>query len=816
MAALTADSLWIQNTWQRRRVPRQALTGVEARWGGQELILAIRGEPPGEKLALRFASAEEGLRWHRVLKDWPQSAGQDEPLSETNPPRGVALVCRAPDVPHEVLGLVEFTDSNRWNADRGLQLRAGIRGADAVLHVERRKIREPGRNARHVSGLAVRVDDEPARQRLRMCWYGAEARATANRLLLLLALDAVFLFLAGALGGGVAPLEMPTGETPSQAAARAGLGVGLVFAWPLALTALLWRLRWPPLLPAAGLAALAVTTGRVLTVWVSHLLAVLATGAPLAASNLWILADPVDWAFVIAGAVLCAMAWRLAAESRRMLPPEAGAPSATRRAWSRGLLGTTGVFALVLLGAAGVARFEASAYLLQPGVDPRREHEALLALNEGAARANQGDLAAAEQSLQRALKLWEALAGRRSAPSTYRSNVAMTLYNLGWIRDREGRDAEAEQFYARAVAIADELAGDPLMDDQFNRTMEGARKALAGLRAGVSAKVLDEKDRAARQRYEEALVRADKGEAEAERLYGEAVDLWEEVLPRATSEPYRTAAVSRLAAAYLTLGELQARSGKRPEAEASLRKAIDYGEKAVAREPERPLPRHNLDVARRTLDGLLDQPLQNEANALCLQERYGDAAALYVKAVREQEEEFRSGQDRATAARRLAFRLDRLAWLLAHCPDARVRDTKGAVNYARRATELQPDVGDYWYTLATAQHRNGDWQDSLGALERLRAREGGYDGSGWLLVAMNRHRLKQHEAARGALRKAVEWIEERQRQAEGNAALRFQFEMMRPALEGLRQEAEDLIEGRDAYGRRLGSLPLRRSLVRLI
>jgi hypothetical protein len=52
------------------------------------------------------------------------------------------------------------------------------------------------------------------------------------------------------------------------------------------------------------------------------------------------------------------------------------------------------------------------------------------------------------------------------------------------------------------------------------------------------------------------------------------------------------------------LGDLQQRLGQRARAEASLRKAVDYGERAVAQEPDRPLPRHDLEVARRLLKGL--------------------------------------------------------------------------------------------------------------------------------------------------------------------------------------------------------------------
>jgi Tfp pilus assembly protein PilF len=72
-------------------------------------------------------------------------------------------------------------------------------------------------------------------------------------------------------------------------------------------------------------------------------------------------------------------------------------------------------------------------------------------------------------------------------------------------------------------------------------------------------------------------------------------------------------------------------------------------------------------------------------------------------------------------------------------------------------------------TLATVQYRNGDWRDSLTSLDKAKAAQKEFDAMDWLLVAMNRHQLKQKEDARGALRKAVAWMEEQQRKAEDDA-----------------------------------------------
>jgi tetratricopeptide (TPR) repeat protein len=804
MAALTPDAIRIQDTWRSQTIALRNLA-VEKRRDGQELALHWGPEASAEKMTLEFASAADGARWYREILQQQQLTA-DSHADCRHQPEGVALVRQAPEVPHVALGRVEFAGYSQWAAARGLQLRAAMLGADAIIELDRQKCREMGWGARHVSGLAVRVEDPDARKRLRLRWYAEEVGAVVNRMLLLLVVLAALLSLVSVFCAGATRLHMPTGETLPEALASTGWGMALVFAWPVVLVGLLRVLRWPQLLRVTGLAVLAATTGRGLTACLAHLLAMATAPDAPADKKALVLAvlDPVDWAFIIIGVVLFLRAWRLARDAVQILPPEAQAAPPARKAWARGLLGVTGVYALLSLGLVANARYEMSAYALQPGVDPKREQQALLALNEGAALGNKGEWAEAEQSLQRSLRLWEELTKARSAPSVYRRNMAQTLYNLGWLRDRQGREVEAEPYYTRAVALADQLAGDPAMDEPFKRCITDARQALADLRSGKSAKALDEKDRAAARKYEEAVVKAQKGEAEAEQLLGEAIALWEELLPQASSEDYRKATTAQVALAYLRLGDLQQQLGKRGPADATLQKAIDYGERAVALDPERPLFKHNLEVARGQLAVLREQIHQGEIDQLCATQHFADAVVRCWQGIKEQEDQVQSGKDRDAAVRRLAYRLDRFAWLLAHCPDEVVRDTKGAVKHARRATELQPDVGDYWYTLAMVQYRNGDWRDSLESLEKAKDKENGFTASEWLLIAMNRHQLKQRDEAKRAMRMAADWLAEQERKAEDNALIRFQLETIRPHIEALRREAERLIEGKDPANSAVG------------
>jgi tetratricopeptide (TPR) repeat protein len=420
------------------------------------------------------------------------------------------------------------------------------------------------------------------------------------------------------------------------------------------------------------------------------------------------------------------------------------------------------------------------------------------------------ELAEAERLYREAIALWEEVLPQAANPAyrkTAPSQLALAFLRLADVQQQQGKRAEAEASLKKAIAYGESAVslepGRPLP----RHNLEIARQMLADLSdpgRAAAFKLLGDKDQSAYRKYEEAQVKAAKGDAAAERLFREAIALWEEVLPEVTNPEYRKGAIAQLALTYLQLAELRQQQGKATEAEAAFTKAIDYGEKAVALDPARPLPRHNLEVARQSLARQREQAHQAELAKLWAAERFADIYDAYVRGIEQQERQVDLGKDREGASRLLAYRLDRFAWFLAHCPDGRVRDSKAAVRRARKATELQPDVADYWYTLAMVQYRNSDWRDSLAALEKLKAKEGGFDASAWFVVAMNRHQLQEKDEARGALRKAVEWIGEMQRKAEDNVQLRIQYELMRPGIEALRREAEALIEGKGAAGDKVG------------
>jgi hypothetical protein len=253
------------------------------------------------------------------------------------------------------VGQVEFTGLTRREADRGLQLRAGLRGADAVVWVWRQRVSDDGHGPHHVQGVAIRVEDEVERSHLRRRWFNEEVRGLVGRSLLLLVTQAALLLLVSVFCANLSGL-IPTGETPQEALKSSALGLGMLYAWPVVLLGLLWALRRPQLLPAAGLAVLAATTGRGLILMAAHLSGVWTTGLPLVGWAGCFLLDPFEWAFIVIGLRLSVRAWRLAGDAQYILPQDGPAMPTTRHGWSRAWLGLSGVFALALLGFLGVAR----------------------------------------------------------------------------------------------------------------------------------------------------------------------------------------------------------------------------------------------------------------------------------------------------------------------------------------------------------------------------------------------------------------------------------------------------------------------------
>jgi tetratricopeptide (TPR) repeat protein len=127
-----------------------------------------------------------------------------------------------------------------------------------------------------------------------------------------------------------------------------------------------------------------------------------------------------------------------------------------------------------------------------------------------------------------------------------------------------------------------------------------------------------------------------------------------------------------------------------------------------------------------------------------------------------------------------------LAWLLATCPDAKVRDPDRAVELARKAVQVAPRVEDYWTTLGVAHYRAGDWKAAVAALDRSAKLRRGGDAIVGLFLAMA-HRKLGNQEARKWYDRAVQWQEKNE---ETLARDRAQAEELRR----FRSEAEEVLE----------------------
>jgi uncharacterized protein HemY len=131
--------------------------------------------------------------------------------------------------------------------------------------------------------------------------------------------------------------------------------------------------------------------------------------------------------------------------------------------------------------------------------------------------------------------------------------------------------------------------------------------------------------------------------------------------------------------------------------------------------------------------------------------------------------------------------LNDFAWLLATCPEPKYRDPPGAVELAKKATELAPDVGAFWNTFGAAQYRAADWQAAVAAFNKSMELRNGGDAHDWFFLAMAHWRLGERDKARQRYDQAVQWIEK------NNQALATQPRLTEE-LRRFRSEAEEVLE----------------------
>ncbi len=115
-----------------------------------------------------------------------------------------------------------------------------------------------------------------------------------------------------------------------------------------------------------------------------------------------------------------------------------------------------------------------------------------------------------------------------------------------------------------------------------------------------------------------------------------------------------------------------------------------------------------------------------------------------------------------------------LAWVLATCPEADLRDPAHAAELAQEAVEQNRDDRYYRNTLGVALYRLGKWNDAVVALEAAMALADGGDSSDWFILAMACWQLDERQQADYWYTRAVRWMQENT--PEDEQLLRFHAE----------------------------------------
>jgi len=187
--------------------------------------------------------------------------------------------------------------------------------------------------------------------------------------------------------------------------------------------------------------------------------------------------------------------------------------------------------------------------------------------------------------------------------------------------------------------------------------------------------------------------------------------------------------------------------------------------------------------------GETDKAISDYSKALDLDQRDGIALVFRGDAYSQLHKfaQARADYEKALKLTPASARLhNALAWLLATCPDAKLRDPERAVNLAKRAVQLAPQVATSWTTLGAAHYRVGEWKAAVAALDKSVALRGG-DAVNWLFLAMAHRKLDNNDEARKCYDQAVQWLEKNK---EALAKNKTQNEELRR----FRSEAEEVLE----------------------
>ncbi len=355
----------------------------------------------------------------------------------------------------------------------------------------------------------------------------------------------------------------------------------------------------------------------------------------------------------------------------------------------------------------------------------------------------------AESAYRQAATGFEQLVQESPANKEYREHWGFTLSNLGGALNRLDRTREARAVLVQAESVMDRLATDfPDLPD--------VPSELAGTQINLG------------------VVLAKLGETgEAEKFYRKAITTLGQLAARFPTIPAHR---SRLGTVQQNLGNLLRRAGHYKEAQAAGRDAVTTIEGLTRDYPK--VPAHQTDLAG-ALFGL--------ALTLTQAGQFAAADEAYTRALGIREK-FQAGSPKNPVYRaELASTCNHLAMLLAWSQGPPYAGAGRAAELARRAVQLEPQSAGRWRTLAVAQFRVGNWQESLTAFQRAQDLSSEYFPAHFF-QAMAHWNLGEQEAARRHYDAGARWLEKQANPDEKVLRLRDEAAVMLGIVGGAKGE----------------------------
>jgi len=298
--------------------------------------------------------------------------------------------------------------------------------------------------------------------------------------------------------------------------------------------------------------------------------------------------------------------------------------------------------------------------------------------------------------------------------AAFRLELAAVHNDLATLYQRTSRFAEAEKLHRAALAVREKLAADSHDAPYYRMELAVGQIQLGGLFQ-------------------------DTGRAqESEAAYRQAMAISRKL---AADFPSLADYRRQLFFAQQQLGELLTAAGKLPDAEQALRQARPLLDKLAAEFPALPAYREQLARHHHAF-GLLFTRTDRKLEA---EQAYQQELALREKLAAEFTEDAGLVRD--------------FAYLLANCPEVKLRQPQQAVELAKKAATMNPQDAASQSVLGIAHYRAGDWRAALVVLEQAEKMPGKYEG-GPLVLAMAHWRLNDKQKANAWFRQANAWMDQ--------------------------------------------------------